>query len=311
MACKTASVERVADKTSKAKEQIDKLEKIIRDQSAALKAEFSKKITENLALAQITDGRGGPIEENIKTEYTSEFSLDKIAGVVTSSLKALQVATDPSKPQPQTSPEAIEAYTEVVNTIAEAAKSSSKAAGSLAFSMTRLAPGILAFLYASSTNIQDDETFGKEAITTTAIYHTIIKSIRDLELEGAFDAAKERVAINLKSYKTFITLQAALVDQLAEGKIDIETYDKKDSEYGIRIAAILKRIDSESDNKPVSGMAANFIVSNKEMLIGKDNGSPNLNHEIALEAIGKLSTMGREYTTVIERTKARIANGYF
>lgn len=68
------------------------------------------------------------------------------------------------------SPEAIDAYTDVVNAVAEAAKSSSTAAASLAFSMNRLAPGTIAFLFASSINIQDDETFGKEAVTTTAIY---------------------------------------------------------------------------------------------------------------------------------------------
>jgi len=311
MACRTASVERVADKTSKAKEQIEKLEAAIKAQAETHKAQFYEQIDTHLKSAQIDDAREISYEANMKTEYTSQFSLDKIAGVVTSALKALQVATDPTKPQAQTSPEAIEAYTDMVNTVAEAAKSSSTAAGSLSFSMNRLAPGIIAFLYASSTNIQDDETFGNEAVTSTAVYYRVVKSIKDLELEGAFDAAKIRVAINLDSYKKMLTLQAALVDQLADGKIDMDTYDIKDKAFSEKIKVILARIKGDDKNAAAAIQAGNFNVLQQPALMagGMDDGS--LNHRIALEAVNKLTAMGNHYTAVVQRTLDRLAEGYF
>jgi len=94
MACRTPSVERVADKMSKAKEQIDKLEAMVVAQEEAIRAKFYGQIDTHLASARLTDAREVAYQVNIKTEYTSEFSLDKIAGVVTSALKAAKVATD-------------------------------------------------------------------------------------------------------------------------------------------------------------------------------------------------------------------------
>ena len=44
MACRTPSVERVADKTAKAKEQIDKLETMIKAQESSNKATFYHQI---------------------------------------------------------------------------------------------------------------------------------------------------------------------------------------------------------------------------------------------------------------------------
>ena len=94
MACRTPSVERVADKMSKAKEQIDKLEAMVVAQEEAIRAKFYGQIDTHLASARLTDAREVAYQVNIKTESTSEFSLDKIAGVVTSALKAAKVATD-------------------------------------------------------------------------------------------------------------------------------------------------------------------------------------------------------------------------
>lgn len=305
MACRTASVERVADKTVKAKEQIDKLQSMIESQESANKARFYKQIDEHLASAKLTDAREISYTSNIKTEYTSEFSLDKIAGVVTMALKAAKAATNPAYPQAPTSPEAIDAYADVVNSIAEAAKSSSSSAASMAFSMNRLAPGTIAFLYASSINIQDDETFGSEAVTTTAIYYRLMESPRDVELSAALDATRIRVAADLETYKKFIVLQAALVDSLAAGKITFEAYLVLDDKYAKKAAELEKRV---KDGTPPAKLAKGVtpeIISIEDVGLSADYKS------LVLSAVEKLSGMGDIYNSVVQRNRSRIENGYY
>lgn len=307
MACQTPSVERVVDKTTKAKEQIDKLQAMIETQEATNKAKFYEQIDTHLASAKLTDAREVTYQVNIKTKYTSEFSLDKIAGVVTSALKAVKVATDPKNPMASMSPEAIDAYTDVVNAVAEAAKSSSTAAASLAFSMNRLAPGTIAFLFASSINIQDDETFGKEAVTTTAIYYRLIQSVQDIELEGAFNATRIRVAADLETYRRFVALQAGLVDLLSAGTLSFETYLVKDDAYAKKAAELQKRVKEGSIERIPTLKSAVLIPHEAQKLPGLSK----TNQELVLTAIKKLSAMGNSYDAVIERAHARIADGYF
>lgn len=305
MACRTASVERVADKTVKAKEQIDKLQSMIESQESANKARFYKQIDEHLASAKLTDAREISYTSNIKTEYTSEFSLDKIAGVVTMALKAAKAATNPAYPQAPTSPEAIDAYADVVNSIAEAAKSSSSSAASMAFSMNRLAPGTIAFLYASSINIQDDETFGSEAVTTTAIYYRLMESPRDVELSAALDATRIRVAADLETYKKFIVLQAALVDSLAAGKITFEAYLVLDDKYAKKAAELEKRV---KDGTPPAKLAKGVTP---EIISIEDAGLSADYKSLVLSAVEKLSGMGDIYNSVVQRNRSRIENGYY
>lgn len=309
MTCRTASVKRVADKTAKAKEQIDKLETLIRAQEASNKAAFLHQIDSHLASAQIDDARETDYQANVKTEYTSEFSLDKIAGVVTSALKAAIAATDPKNPMASTSPEAIEAYSDVVVSVAEAAKSSSTAAASLAFSMSRLAPGTIAFLYASSINIQDSETFGEEAVTTTAIYYRLIQSERDIELQGAFDATRIRVAADLKTYEAFIALQATLVHSLADGTLTFDQYIKMDEAYAQKAAELQKRV---KDGTPIKGTLATRSASDRTLKVMNLSGMPmSANQELVQAAIRKLSALGSNYKGVVEKAQARLENGYF
>jgi len=305
MACRTASVERVADKTVKAKEQIDKLQSMIESQEARNKANFYKQIDEHLASAQLTDAREISYTSNIKTEYTSEFSLDKIAGVVVSALKAVKAVKDPTNPEGLASGAAIDAYADVVNAVAEAAKSSSTSAASLAFSMNRLQPGTIAFLYASSINIQDDETFGSEAVTTTAIYYRLMESPRDVELSAALDATRIRVAADLATYKKFIALQAALVDSLAAGKISFELYLVQDDLYAKKAAELQKRV---KDGTPTAKMAKGLTP---EILSVEDMGLSLQNKDLVLSAVDKLSGMGEIYRKVVEKTRSRVQNGYF
>ncbi len=295
MACRTPSVKRVADKTVKAKEQIDKLQKMIEAQEATNKKKFYTEITNHLTSANVTDARELSYSSDIKTEYTSEFSLDKIAAVVTSSLKAVAAASDPTVVKPAMSAEAIDAYVDVVNTVAQAAKSSSTASASLSFSMNRLSPGMFAFLYASSVSIQEDETFGTEAVTSTAIYYRLMESIDDVKHQAKFDAA----LIDKNNYLHMKTLQAGLTDDLAQGEIDINTWMKLDEQYSQAVAKLKARLDADQ------------IKSAEQMAVKSKSMGPSANHQLVLDAIKKLSAFGDVHKVAIEKSKERIANAYY
>lgn len=300
MACRTPSVERVVDKTAKAKEQIDKLEAMIKSQEAANKLNFFNQIDAHLASSNLTDARQIDYNSYVKTEYTSEFSLDKIAEVVTSSLNAAKALTNPAITNPAMSPAAIDAYVDVVNTIAEAAKSSSTAAASVSFSMNRISPGMFAFLYASSMNIQDNETFGMEAVTTTAIYYRLVQSIQDLKLQGEFDAAKIEIELNLQSFRKFKTLQVALIDQLGNNQIDIGTYEKLDAFYSKKVEELRSKMGTTREIGPVKMF----------MAMSKETGA-DVHQKLVKSAIKRLSAMGDRYRGVIETARERIESRYF
>lgn len=306
MTCTSGSVQSVADKTVAAKQQIDKLQAMLQEQENANKQKFYEEINLHLADAKITDAKELGYSSDIKTEYTSEFSLDKIAAVVTSALKAAVAATDPTVPKAATSPAAIEAYTDVVNTVAEAAKSSSTSSASLSFSMNRLSPGMYAFLYATSVNIKDEDTFGSEAVTSTAIYYRLIQSIDDVKNGVKFSQA----IIDANNLLKMKTLQAALTDDLASGSINIDEWTKKDIAYSAAIQTIQKRLDDAKFE------AAQPLVLTLEHGFGATvshsfaSGSA-ATQEVVRTAIQKLSAMGDAYKVVIETSEARLASVYY
>lgn len=306
MACTSGSVQTVADKTVAAKQQIDKLQTMLQKQETANKEKFYTEINSHLADARITDAKELSYNSDIKTEYTSEFSLDKIAAVVTSALKAAVAATDPTVPNAATSPAAIAAYTDVVNTVAEAAKSSSTSAASLSFSMNRLSPGMYAFLYASSVNIKDEDTFGSEAVTSTAIYYRMMQSIDDVKNQAKFGEA----IIDANNLLKMKTLQAALTDDLALGSIDIDEWTKKDAAYSAAINTIQKRLDDAKfdTTKPlVLAVEHGFGATVSHSFA---NGSA-ANQEVVRSAIQRLSAKGEVCKVVIETSKARLASVYY
>ncbi len=302
MACTSGSVKTVADKTVTAADQIKKLETMVKGQSAAKLKEFESKISKSFTAANITDGRLIKEGEEIKTEYTSEFSLDKIAAVVNSALKAAVAATDPKVPNPAMSPAAITAYTDLVNTVAEAAKSSSTSAASMSYSMNRLSPGVFAFLYATSVSITDKDTFGTEAVTTTSIYFRLYQSIDDLKNETAFGVAVIESA-NLLNMKR---LQAGLTDRLASGEISVDIWMKLDASYQTAIDKIQARLD-EAEFKSKGIHAVVSIHSVDSRVVQSISG----NQAIVVGALARLSKTDESYQHVIKVSEERIASGYF
>ena len=306
MTCSSGSVQSVADKTVKAKEQIDKLQNMLKSQEEKNKALFYQQMDQHLKDSKISDAREIGYNSDIKTEYVSEFSLDKIASVVVSTLKALEKVKDPSVKSPATSPEAIDAYVDVVNTVAQAAKSSATSSSSLSFSMNRLSPGMYAFLYASSANIKDEDTFGTEAVTSTAIYYRIIESIEDVKNEASF----QKTLIDANNLLNMKTLQAGLTDSLKKGEITIDVWMKMDQSYSEAIKRIEDRLSNDhfnAENSLKVMRAQDFQTAFQHMVAERSK----INTKIVHDGIHKLSSMGDLYKGVIETCKERLESNYF
>lgn len=296
MACTSGSVEKVVNKTKAAKEQIERLAAMLKNQHTTFQRAFDDEIAAYLKEARITDARTLDANKEIKTEYSSEFSLDKITKVIVSALEVALAATNPLVQKPLLSAGAVSKYTDLVNNVAEAAKSSSSAATSLTFTANRLAPGLLAFLYASSLNIQDKDTFGSEAVTTTVLYYRVVESIQDIQLavnfsEKILDAG---LLLNLKA------LQAALFDDLASGKINIDEWKIKDDFFSVQVARVKARLASE-----------NLEALEKTSLPRRSAAEAKKLESIMHSAIKKLSPLGAAYESAIEVTNDRLAIKYF
>jgi hypothetical protein len=225
---------------------------------------------------------------------------------VTSALKAFVAAQDKTAKIPAMSPDEIAAYVDVVNAVAEAAKSSSTSSASLSFSMNRLSPGMFAFLYASSINIKDARAFGTEGVTTTAIYYRFMQSLDDVKYEAKFGEA----VIDAKNLLNMKTFQAAVTDDLASEEINIDEWNKKDYAYSLAVTKIEARLAaSKFDNaKPLMltrgagfGAAMNHSFS---------KGSATC-QTVVRTSLKRLSTMGSGYKNMIDKSTARLAKTYF
>lgn len=302
MACNSASVQRVADTNVNAYEQIRKLRESMLSVHDQHETEFRDLISKNLKLANVSDEREVLYNYDIKTEYTSEFNLDKISQVVITALKAVAKATSPTSPNPATSPEALEAYADLVNSVAESAKSTSTASASQSFSMTRLCAGMFCFLYATTASIKDEETFGTEAVTSTAVYYAFMQSIDDIKNQAEFDLA----TIDAKALVNMKNLQACLVDELANGNIDIDLWSVKDSAYDKAIARLQERLDNHNFDDKVFKSAMPMSNDIVEVDLGTNEVTV-----FAGSALRQLCEMGDCYADVVALTQSRIEQGYF
>lgn len=301
MACRTASVKRVADKTVDAKKQLDKLENMIKSQEKVNKATFYEKMNQSLAEANITDAELTGYSSGVKTEYSSEFNIDAIAGVVTSSLKALNAATDPDDPKAYMSEKAIDAYVDVVNKVAEAAKSSSKSAASLSYSMNRLGPGIFSFIYSTSITMTDNETFGTEAVSTTALYYVYVRSNQSLMNDAKFEATKMLMDATLKAISQWIKMQGAILDDLSNDKLTFDAYEKKDNFY-------LKRIELEKAKMEHSKAVTRGTFLDESSI---EHGSKET-QELVRNALSRLtSKKGNPYNKVVAKHEALLSAGHY
>ena len=257
------------------------LEASLEAQKKADETAFFNEIDANLAKAKITDAIQMEYASNMKVEYTSEFSLDKIAQVIVAVLQAVVAAKNPASPTPGMDKEAIEAYINVVNTVAEAAKSNSQSSSSLSFSMTRLSPGIYAFLMAKSTSLLDEDTFGSEEVTATSIFYRVMQSIDDIKNQAKFGLAiiDSKILLDMKA------LQHGLIARLANGNIDIDTWVTLDSKYEGIIQGLKDRLAEhgweEKQDDPKALTVLNHHVEEARVAVTKLLGMSMRHQNIA------------------------------
>ena len=206
MACKSPSVKRIAKKSEVAKKAIEALSKQLKDLNDADETAFKAKVEEMKKALNVDDFSPVIYDTNIKVEFTHEFNLDLLVPVIANAIKTLSttLAASGGPIGILASPDALGSYTSFVNSIAEAAKSSSSAAGSASFSMNKIAPGAFAIIATRSSTLQDKETFGEESVTATSFQHGIFTSVKD--------------AINVTNY-TLIVLYANTIVKLSDAQI--------------------------------------------------------------------------------------------
>ena len=247
MSCKSPSLEKVVQKSEKAKKQIEELNKQLTDLETSEKKKFEAKIDEFGKKAKIFDFRQLIYNSAIKTEYSHEFSLDKIAPVIAAALETVAQSLTGSVMEILSKPEAISSYSDLVVSISEAAKSKSSASNNLTFSSNRIAPGVFAFLSANSVSIKDEDTFGEESVTSTSLIYSLNNSIDDLKHTAKFDLAYLDAELLLK----FKHIQIGYADELANGIITIAVWMEKSTLIEKTIKSIQERLDSAKFNEIV------------------------------------------------------------
>jgi hypothetical protein len=180
MACLSTSLEEVVKNSEAARKQVENLQKGLEDSNSINKKIFEDKRDEFFKNAGLDDITNGEVSQNIKVEFASEFSLEKVIPVVKAAIEAavaLYAGTTP------VTGETKKAFSDLVVAIGECAKFSSSAVSSMSFASNRLSPGLFVSLYASSVNIKDTNMFGGKAVTATMYYYQLSKSNKDIEVD--------------------------------------------------------------------------------------------------------------------------------
>ena len=314
MSCRSAKIEEVVNDATAAVAQIEKLESLIKSETDQRNAEFNKRINEFLVSSGIDDESSEAETDYIKVEYASEFSLDRITNVVKESLEAASTTAVAVNTGGLLSSDATSAYSDVVVAIGEAAKSTSSSATNGSFSATRLAPGILAFVYATSSTIKEVQTFGTEAITATAIHYKLLTSRKDYAKYQEEGVGKLRIAAALKAYKDFIELQAKLIVRLSNGQITFEEYLIIDEKYASKAESLRMVVKSAIDDfaQPEIEKGAFSLTwdSSSNITVSSEMRSSG-NRTLVTKSLDKLSTFGKKYKDIIKLNEDRLNVGYF
>ncbi|WP_298437017.1 hypothetical protein [uncultured Jannaschia sp.] len=302
MACRTAKAKRAATATKEATKAVDDLEQMIKGQEAAKKKDFFARIADDLEQTGASDAEQIEYNMDIKTEYSSEFSLDAVADAVSKTIHAAAATLKAQEmPSPATSAEALEAYSDVVVSVAEAARSSSETATSISYSMNRIGRGLFAFLYATSAKASDKETFGEEAITATAIFYRIMRSGEDAKRQERFDT----VLLYVDALHKAKVMQVALLDDLGNGTYDPDEYIAKDAQMQKVVDLWQKRVDEakldRADGPVMMGAGPGGPMG---------TGGPDL-EAVAKRALSKISAGDDRLKAIVERSEARLAAGHF
>ncbi len=220
MACFSTSLEEVVKKSDAARVQVENLQKGLDKSDASNKQIFEKKRDEFFKNVGLDDVKNGQISHNIKVEFASEFSLEKIIPVVKAAIDAAVAVYSGGKPIGGNTQKA---FSDLVVSIGECAKFSSKATSSMSFATNRLSPGLFVSLYAASVTIEDSNMFGKKAVTATMYYYQLSQSNKDIEV----DMTRELLLMYAESVISLNRRILELADQVSKKEISIEDFDER------------------------------------------------------------------------------------
>lgn len=276
-------------------EAIKNLENSLKKYEKEYYQEFDERIEEVAASAKL----GEMTETNrifrIKTEYQSEFSLAKIAAVIGSVLKVAAATRGPSFDKIPLNSEAVDAYTDLVNSIAEAAKTNTQMETSFTFNWIKLTPDFAVFLMSKSSSIQDEALFGSESVCSTAVLYKgfNVTSVEKLKVESEEPNLVGPAAAEFKALVAFKALQLSLSKRIAEDLITIATGIKLDGKYAMELVEINDRIK----------IYKYFDKGDYDSLINK---TLKKHVEGANLAFAKLNTLGESYQSMAQILQSRI-----
>jgi len=253
-------VSNAAKKSAAAQATLQKFEKDRKNDAKSYEEDFNKKITAELLRAGIND-QLFPIGTGIQqqTEYASEFNVDLLAGVVTTALKSFEAATgDDGKAtmETATSTEAIDSYVQLVESIAASLKSSSSSSSTFTFQMTKIGPGVFAFISAMSANLTDKQMFGSEAVSCATFVYTFARSLQDIKNTTGYQTAvaNSTTEFLFKTQTLIVAAKAAQasiinfkeaqlenVTNLTSGRITVAAYGEMDDVYQSLIDKAMER----------------------------------------------------------------------
>ncbi len=263
MACKSASVEKAEKKAGEAMEIIVKLRKKAEQKAKDYETTFRSRIAEFENQLGVDDFIMRQYRETTKVEFTHEFNLDQLVPAIQASIELLVNVLAPGSAAVNvlTSPESLKTYASLVNSIAQAAKTESKADVSTTFSVTPVAPGVYLFMSSSAATITDKETFGNESITATNIYYAVYTSNADMDVSDATLIMNiAEIILNLAKLK----LDA--IKMVAEGTMTMQQYRvfraqideeinyerKKLAELELNDVAVVEPISAKTSNKDIN-----------------------------------------------------------
>lgn len=246
--CRSAKVKNATHGLQVAANAINDLEESQRGREKELKLIFYEKMDERFQQSGINDAEELSYSSHMKTEFAAEFNLDAVADAISKALK-VAATTAAAAEAPFLAPEAIKSYADLVTSLAECAKSSSKAANNLSFDMIHLSPGIIAFLFAVSTTATDKSVFGEESVTCTVLFHCIVSSKRALGMHSEFSSALHLA----DTIRRFERVRATLVEDWSNGKLTDVEFDQKDQFVSNKLDQL--KIERDAMKKSTSNIA--------------------------------------------------------
>lgn len=315
--CRSPNVKNATRGLEVAANAINALEKSQRDREDKLKDIFHAKINKCLQDNSINDAVVLNFNSHIKTEFTAEFNMEAATNAITKALKAA-AATAAAAEAPFLAPEAIKAYADLVTSLAECAKSSSEAANSLSFDMIHLSPGIIAFLFAVSTTATDKSAFGGESVSCTALFHRIVRSTTAVSKHSEFQSA----LILARTIEKLGRVQAALVEDLAIGKLTVNEYERLDEQYSTLLdkkksQLPTKKISSPLQKKSSAKPGAKFQLGAATFAFNdyqenhEEQDNPTVNEEIVQLALAKLQQQGSVSEDLLMELQQRLETGFY